>query len=278
MRELSLDEFKEHELNILVDVAEFCDNHGLRYFIAYGTLIGAVRHKGFIPWDDDIDIQMPRPDYERFLKLYNVEGKNNNIYKSINPYDKDSKHTFCKVVDLSTVKIEQGISYRTGEELGIDIDIFPLDGQPDDDNEFLAYYNKKYNQYKKFSYVVNDYKERSWKGKIAFIVPYVINRIVGKRKILDRIKRYNVYEYDHSNYVGSTSCLFNSKNNRFKKEWFDNSVQLDFEGYKLKAPCGYHEILTQMYGDYMKLPPKDQQVTHHTNKAYKKRGIKNEKI
>ncbi len=272
MRELSLDEIKKYELDILIDVADFCNNHGLRYFIAYGTLIGAARHKGFIPWDDDIDIQMPRPDYDKFLSLYNGKGKNNKIYKVVNPYDKDSKHTFAKVVDLRTNKIEKGILYKRGESLGIDIDIFPMDGQPDDDKEFLRYYNKKYKQYKRFSYIVNNYQNRSWKGKIVFAIPCVINRLVGKRRILNRISRYNVYEYDCSKYVGATAGLFNSKNNRFKKAWFENFVELDFENYKFKVPCGYHEILTQMYGDYMELPPKEQQVTHHTNKVYIKEG------
>lgn len=270
MIELSLGEIKKHELDILIDVSDFCDKHGLRYYMAYGTLIGAVRHKGFIPWDDDIDIVMPRDDYEKFLKLYNIEGNNKNIYKLINPYDKISKHTFAKVTDLTTIKVEDGIFYDEGEMLGIDIDVFPMDGQPDDDKEFLKYYNKKYKQYKRFSYLVNNYQKRSLKGKIIYAIPYIINKLAGKKRILHKINRCNVYNYDSSKYVGATASLFNSKSNRFKKECFDDFIQLDFEGYKLKAPCGYHEVLTQMYGDYMKLPPEEQQVTHHSNKAYKK--------
>ena len=268
MKELNLNEIRKYELDILIDVAKFCDNNKLRYFIAYGTLIGAVRHKGFIPWDDDIDIQMPRPDYEKFLELYNAEGEKNNIYKAISPYDKSSKHTFIKVVDMRTVKIEKGIIYDQGETLGIDIDVFPLDGQPDEDKEFLKYYYKKYNNYKRFHYIVSSYRNRSWKGKLVFAIPYVINRLVGKRRILDKLNKINkMYPYEKSRFVGNTSSLYDSTKNRMLRTDYDDYVMLDFEGNKFKAPVNYDEMLRKWYGDYMKLPPLEQQKTHHSYKA-----------
>lgn len=216
---------------------------------------------------------MPRPDYEKFLKLYNEKGKNNSIYRVINPNEKASKHTFAKVVDIRTKKVEQGIKYNEDECLGIDIDIFPLDGQPFDENIFLKYYKTKFKEYRKFSHIVTNYLDRSLKGKIAFAIPYLLAMITGKKRILNKIDKINkLYLYDESEFVGATSSLYNSQKNRFKKEWFEDFVELTFEGYTFKAPCGYHEVLTKMYGDYMQLPPIDQQITHHTNKIYIKEG------
>ena len=130
MKEISFEESKKLELDILLAVADFCNKNNLTYFLAYGTLIGAIRHKGFIPWDDDIDIQMPREDYNKFIETFSHER-----YKTIAPGTPLSKHSFVKVIDTETVKIEAHKKYKKGF-LGVDIDIFPLDGTPSDENEY----------------------------------------------------------------------------------------------------------------------------------------------
>ena len=264
MRELSLAEHKQYQLGILKSVADFCDANGLRYYLAYGTLIGAVRHKGFIPWDDDIDLQMPRPDFEKFIATYKDE-----VYKVVDPYSDMARHSMLKVIDSRTLKIENKVKYEDGQTMGIDIDIFPLDGQPESETLYEKYYNKKHRLLRKFNYIITDVKQYSLKSKIYRIVPYLIANLMTKNQILDKLRKINAeFDYETSKYIGATDSMYNSIKNRNPREWYADVVALDFEEYKFKAPVGYHEILERMYGDYMALPPEDKQVAHHSNKVY----------
>lgn len=260
MREMTFEETKKVELNILKHIADFCESNNLQYFLAYGTLIGAVRHKGFIPWDDDIDIWMPREDYNKLIHCF----KNTSFYQLISPKDELSRHTFVKIIDTRTVKLEGGTDYKHGY-LGVDIDIFPLDGQPEDDEAYSRWYNKLFKAYRLYPYIIS-------KNHSNFIKSIVINsaRLFGLKKyILNYTYRlHRKYSYRSSNFVGAIESCYNSKNNRYLKEWFNNYILLNFEDKKFRVPAGYHEILTKTYGDYMQLPPPEQQVTHHVNNCF----------
>ncbi len=265
MRKLSFEETKKLELDILKDVTSFCEAHNIRYFLAYGTLIGAVRHKGFIPWDDDIDLQMPRPDYEKFMALYN-EKNSASPYKALNPLTDGSRHTFLKVVDTRTAKLEKGMRYAEGKVPGIDIDIFPLDGQPDNDKDYEKYYKKKRQIFKEIYELVGTY---SWKRKLLYLFPRIRAHILGKEKLFAKIEKINApYPYEEAKMVGATNSLYNGIKNRTEKKNYESLVLLPFEGEMFRAPVGYHEILSSFYGDYMQLPPLEKQVTHHENETY----------
>lgn len=264
MKVISLEEAKKVELEILLNVADFCDRHGLRYYLAYGTLIGAIRHKGFIPWDDDIDIQMPRPDYNKLIELYNRENENKQ-YFLIDPKSKKAGHPYVKVVDNRTVKKELGT--KKGSMLGVDIDIFPIDGMPSDQAEYDKWFNKLRKCYTKFQYSNSSLKGCAFKTKIHLLLykPYALCR----GKLLKKAaKLHALYPYEECEYVGTMEMMYNSKKNRLRKEYFDGYALVEFEGHQLKAPKNYHAVLTDIYGDYMKLPPEDQQVTHHTNSSF----------
>lgn len=110
---------------------------GLRYYLGDGTLIGAVRHHGYIPWDDDIDIRMPRPDYDELIRLFNESSKDSR-YRLIEPRSKLAQHSFVKIIDSDTIKIEPYLDYKNGY-LGVDIDVFPFDGCPSDEQEFTKW-------------------------------------------------------------------------------------------------------------------------------------------
>lgn len=267
LKAMTFEENKHVQLDILKDVASFCERNGLEYFLAYGTLIGAIRHKGFIPWDDDIDIQMPRESYDRFIELYTQEkAEIKSYYRLINPYDDIARHSMVKVVDSRTVKIETGISYQS-EHLGIDIDVFPIDGMPKNTIVYAIWYKALFVLYslaymKNLDYQSGGLKRRFW-GRIAKYFPL-------KRKTLLNLakKLHTMYSLDDAFFAGTMEMPFNSKKNRVEKKLFGNVLYVEFEGISFRCPLGYDSVLKSLYGDYMQLPPVEKQITHHTNNVF----------
>lgn len=262
MKEITSRESRSIMVKILKDVTDFCDQYGLIYFLSSGTLIGAIRHKGFIPWDDDIDIEMPRPDYDRFIQLYKENGK----YEISVPSDKNSFYFYVKVYDNNTVKIEEGIDYKRFSPLGIDIDVFPIDGQPDE--EHFELFKKQTNRRKKtFEYFFSSIcstKNKSLKSLIKIFVC----RLFGKDFFCNLYnKSAKINDYATSSMVGFISP-YSQYSNRHRKELFMKRVKVQFEDAEYWAPAGHDEYLRNIYGDYMQLPPTDQQKTHHSSKTY----------
>ena len=262
MREITASESRKIMINILKDVTEFCDKHSITYFLSSGTLIGAIRHKGFIPWDDDIDIDMPRPDYEKFIQLYKKDGK----YEICEPSDKNSFYFYVKVYDNSTIKIEKGIDYKRFYPLGIDVDVFPIDGQPAG-TEFELFKKqtdrrKKYFEY--FSCCICDTKNK----KLKSLLKIFACRLLGKNYFRNRYNNSaKQYDYNSSTMVGFNSP-YSKYSNRHRKEVYQERVKVQFEDGQYWAPAGYDEYLSNIYGDYMKLPPIEQQKTHHINNIF----------
>lgn len=267
MRNISFEEMKKVELEILSFFADFCETHNLRYFLAYGTLIGAIRHKGFIPWDDDVDIQMPREDYDILISLFNIG--NDSPYRLISPLEKQSCYTIVKIIDTRTIKIENGIK---NDPLGIDIDIFPLDGIPSVDKAYKKWYMQLMKCYEQHLALQSSWG-KSLKARMKLLLQkigiFARYRSFDKKKILMRVQKlHNQYPYDECEMVGSIECCFNGIKNRVFKSSFNDYVRVPFEDLELRIPIGYDEILTMIYGDYMGLPPIEQQKTHHENNAY----------
>lgn len=283
-RELSVEQHKQRALQILLEVASFCDENNIRYFLAYGTLIGAVRHKGFIPWDDDVDIQMPRPDYERFAAAFNKRCRNNNIL-AVMPDDPRAKHTFMKVCDFDTVKVENAVRTEQGTELGIDIDVFPVDGLYEDNQRYSAAFSEKKILYRRYRIIglrlyTGDLHVDLTSGLklIKRISTIAYGKICNfflkswkKEWILQQMHLLETeIDFDTATVVGSNCSMDDIFDDRYPKECFASNVLVEFEGHLLRAPVGYDVILTKQYGDYMTPPPVSQQVTHHGNKVYAK--------
>ncbi len=269
MKEISVPESKEIMLNVLGDVADFCDKHNIVYYLAYGTLIGAIRHKGFIPWDDDIDIMMPRPDYERFVELYHKKG---NLGISSPLVDKECVFIYTKVYDPRTVKYEEGINYDMFSPIGIDIDVFPLDGMPSDSES--ARYKKDACRNSVMCNLLEraisrPSKPGTIKGKISTALVNPVCRLLGKEFFMKRILRFaKKYSWDDSSLVHVVFPNEDSMNERYDKSLFLEREIVVFEGHEFWAPAGFDSILRMYYGDYMQLPPEEKRVTHHGNKIY----------
>lgn len=269
LKPISFEEHKQLQLEILEDVALFCENHSLEYFLISGTLLGAVRHKGFIPWDDDIDIMMPRASYNRLIELYNKEHIPQDKFYLVDPRTPQARHSIVKIINRETIKIEPRSKYKNGF-LGVDIDIFPMDGEPDSEKDFLSFWKKLNFIYRVYNRLTTD--PEFCRISVNMFIRFLKILIRNKNTLLNLAdKLHKKYPYESSSYVGPIAHAYNEINNRFEKEWFDGFVMVDFEGKQFRAPANYDAVLRALWGDYMKLPPEDKRVAHHLHKIYWKK-------
>lgn len=254
-----IQELRQIQMGILDEVHHFCEAHGLRYFLSSGTLIGAVRHKGYIPWDDDIDIYMPREDYETFLNTYHDEK---GIYRAINPASESHYYyTFAKVVDQRTHMVERETE---GYEIGVYMDIFPVDYV----TENLQQRERIFRQ-KKLLYKIRRCKisnTNPLKSHLAYWVykcwPMSVKQIECK------IRKLIVLERPTRTVCNMTEAGPSIKG-CFPAEDIASSVDIEFESKTYKTMIGYRDYLERTYGDYMTLPPVEQRVTHNFEAYWK---------
>ena len=263
MRIISEEEVRLIYIDILKHVHEFCLCHEINYSLAYGTLLGAVRHKGYIPLDDDIDIMMLRPDYDRFIEEFNKEKSRYSVasYKS----DKDFHYPFAKIVDNSTIHDELGYSMY-----GIGIDLFPIDKIPENINKAKRY---QFIQY--IFWMMYQLKPVRWKRNrdfiknlvaifsksILFFLPYsFLNKQMDKRskKYADLNNHYN---------LGCINGPYCKKEN-MPKDIFESVQLMAFEKEQFFGLEKYDLYLKYCYGNYIKLPPLEKRTSHHVSVAY----------
>lgn len=250
-------------MNILKDIHEFCVQNSIQYSLFYGTLIGAVRHKGFIPWDDDMDIIMPRPSYERFIKEYNSDK-----YKLYSCKTSDYQLDITRVADERTLKIEETSS---GDNTGIAVDVFPIDGKIPPSEIRLSWYRLQYVFWK------NAFR---FKGTVAYKKNGSLfrNLIVSLLKIpllplsLNYIcRKFDAfamkYPFEGSKYVGCVLSVYGD-NDYCEKSCFDEYIELEFEGEYFMAIKKYDSYMRNIYGDYMTPPPVDKRESAHDAKFY----------
>ncbi len=267
MKVIGLEEHKKIQLNILDKFDKYCKENSLTYFLGYGSLIGAIRHNGFIPWDDDIDVLMPRQDYLKLIEHFNAVNSETNL-ELVSPFEKKARHSFVKIIDTRTVKIEEGVKYESEKEyLGVDVDVFPIDGQPDDMQIFKKWRKELIKCYTIYTVMCLDFTQVGWKAKAGIIGCKLLYK--DKNNLLKRAQRlHEKYPYDKCQYVGSCENCYSVEGNRVKKECFEYPLQHDFEGIIANIPVGYDTILKNIYGDYMQLPPPEKRQTHHSNKTF----------
>lgn len=263
--EISIKETQKLELKILEFIDKVCEENNLNYFLAYGTLIGAIRHKGFIPWDDDIDILIPREDYK---ELISILKKNPHPYYKIISYDTNVKFTapLPKMVDTRT-RLIQNYGFIEKVNLGVYVDMFILDGAGNSYEEALNTYKESYKLYKKWMSTDTKvfYGPHSKVWWILWMVKHFGDKMHTIRGRLTQLIKHNskksFYDYD---YVGSLEAgTEEAMKNVWPKKDLIPSSKVDFENLKLNIPNNYDKLLKLEYGDYMTYPPKSEQQPHH---------------
>lgn len=264
LKELTMKEIQEGSLEVLKTFIGICEENNFQYFIAYGSLIGVVRHKGFIPWDDDLDVWMPRKDYERFIE-YCIENSDRLKPLQLHHY-RTNKNYIYAIARLSDSRYVTDYYNVRNYGLGLFIDIYPLDGCEADEKFLKRIYSKR-----SFIYLCSakDYVSSTNKMKnvIRFPLYFFCKHVDLSKKLRDLDKFSQKYKYGSSTFI---TCTCWDPAALYKTEWFENSIEADFEGIKVRIPERYDEILRAEYGDYMKLPPESERYGRHNYKAYKK--------
>ena len=251
MRKLEIEEYKRISVDVLHSLHEFCEKNKLTYFLDCGTLIGCIRHEGFIPWDDDIDVLMPRDDFEKLVETYHEQGFTLFHYSK----QRDFYYQYAKISKDGTVLDE--VELPDIEGMGVNIDIFIMDGMPDNlmlrriHQDVLAFLSK-----------YRALMTRMGKAlpKLAFLfrwrwVDFLLNYLG---------RKYSSYDTKYCGNITATTI----RHKEIPKECFDSVIQKPFEGSLFNVPVGYDEYLSKMYGDYMKLPPKEKRIPKHHFDAY----------
>ncbi|WP_159634895.1 LicD family protein [Sphingobacterium composti Ten et al. 2007 non Yoo et al. 2007] len=260
--------YKSKLIDVFKAFIAICEEHKLQYYCIGGTLIGAIRHQGMIPWDDDIDVIMPRPDYDKLIHLkfsasssFELIAMENNTQYYL-PYAKfcDKESSLLEYTNIPSV-------------LGLFVDVFPLDGAHDDEKlrtqDLLAYKrlaNKLHIQPKLPKDNLNSFLRCLLKGQLRtawneFNLSF--NKEIKRKKLIFELrKKINTYSYETAEMVGNYGGMWGIKE-FWPKSWFSGFVLKEFEGLSVRVPAMYNEILVQVYGDYMKLPPLEKRISHH---------------
>lgn len=270
-------------LNMLKEFDKICSENNLRYSLAGGTLLGAIRHKGFIPWDDDVDIVMPHPDYENFISI--VKEKYYNDYTIADIRENTCATLFVKFCKIGT-KLVEVANAGTSFNSNFFIDIFPVENTPNNLKE-RAKIGKKFNRYRKMLLCAISYKYPSTLLKQAAKESKILRKeyskkrflgflacLYGYKRLIAKLDKLSRYKEKGDYFVIPFGARYYDFE-LYKSDYFDKLIDADFEGCKFKISHRYEEYLKLMYGDYMKLPPVESRRPCHIFEAKLQSEAKN---
>ena len=268
-KRLSLQEIKDTQLNILLEFEKICDKKGLTFYLCGGSLLGAVRHKGFIPWDDDIDICMTRPEYNRLCELAGNDELDGPEWLKIVCYDNGtSRYPFIKVLDKRTVVYND--FFREEEYDNLWIDLLPVDGLPDDEDKVAELYRKvtTYRKYVQMKHI-RPFEGKSLSKKLIKPFLFLFANIINTDRYNDKLITISTaFPYEKAKNVGIVTEGLYGIHEAIPREAYEKAIEVEFEGHTFKATSYWHEYLCNLFGDYMQLPPEDKRKTHDM-KAYR---------
>lgn len=246
------------EQEILDVIHEICETHGLRYSLAYGTLLGAVRHKGFIPWDDDIDIMMPRQDYDKLLEIWNDVAPNGYLLMNGNTAV-DCSENFTKIVKDKTTFLQHEEDRCKDFHKGIFVDIFPGDLRAPSKLDSVLQY---------CACAVNLLYSRGYTSKSGGVIEFgekILLRVPHKyhRNLREKAQRFASKWNNSTDLFYMFPCTIKECKKNYAADLFNNLECLEFNGKSYKGTARWDSYLTTCYGDYMQLPPEEDRVWKH---------------
>lgn len=253
---------QKKSLEMLLFFKDFCDKHSLKFFFCGGCLIGAIREGGFIPWDDDVDVFMPRKDYEKLIEIFNKECGSNRYFLQVSTKNKLTKNLFATICDSNTTFIK---SYQADLDInhGIVLDILPIDGCPSGKlKRILQMKNSLF--YSLF--LIGEAPKNN--GKSIELIGRTLLALVPSKKLRWKIaknceRKMTKYDLDKCEYATELCSGPYYMRKKYLAKDFLEIEYLDFEGYKMPVPKGYDDYLSKAFGDYMSLPPEEERICHH---------------
>lgn len=259
--EMNVEDGQKIAIEILKKVEAICNKLDIKYWVMYGSLIGAIRHKGFIPWDDDLDIAMSRWDYNKLLEYFSNSLTEKYGLVLDNPTVSNSCPFYISRICDNTYRLEFDYTTHTS---GMFIDVYPFDGMGNKTNNLkLNIINRKKRYY------INMLILSSWRGKFNDSPIIKIAKTFFEKRAKKKGNYYyfqkmetlsRTFEWDQSLFVG---CLWESSKRLYKRDWFENIIYLPFENVTVPVPANYKEVLNLIYGDYMQLPPEEKRKPQH---------------
>lgn len=259
-----MNRMQEKLVDIMAWFHELCEENNLRYYIIGGTLLGAVRHGGFIPWDDDIDVGMPRSDYDKLKELFDLKKQGKYIIEFPDESNKEYPYLYAKAFDTTTTLIEK-CRYRV--KRGIFLDIFPLDGAGKSMEEAVKNYQPLKKVFLLDTMISCDFlKRREFKKNFAVFIGRIVSPLfVRRRKLMSKIdKLCRRYDFEESKIV-SNFLGGSYEKGLLPAECFGTPTLMKFESIMVYGVQNPDLYLSSVYGDYMKLPPEEKRISFHDN-------------